>query len=110
MWLPAIYCRECGRAGWMTAHEPGTDAVVLNGGEIRKASVDKPELPRPLIDATNEYRRAVAEGMEPGAFDGEDGKRALMWFHTSTRTLSTTEPSDEDRAEGRSVPVLSTRG
>ena len=110
VWLPAIYCRECGRAGWMTALEPGTDAVVLDGGTIRKASVDKPELPRPLIDATNEYRRAVAEGMEPGAFDGEDGKRALMWFHTSTRTLSTSEPSDEDRAEGRSVPVLTYSG
>ena len=110
VWLPAIYCRECGRAGWMTALEPGTDAVVLDGAEIRKASVDKPELPRPLIDATNEYRRAVAEGMEPGAFDGEDGKRALMWFHTSTRTLITSEPSDEDRAEGRSVPVLTYAG
>ena len=110
VWLPAIYCRECGRAGWMTALEPGTDAVVLDGGEIRKASVDKPELPRPLIDATNEYRRVVAEGMEPGAFDGEDGKRALMWFHTSTRTLSTSEPSEEALAEGSSVPVLTYSG
>ena len=110
VWLPAIYCRECGRAGWMTALEPGTDAVVLDGGEIRKASVDKPELPRPLIDATNEYRRAVADGAELSAFDGEDGKRALMWFHTSTRTLSTTEPSEEARAEGSSVPVLTYSG
>ncbi|OEY04789.1 hypothetical protein A0K93_06695 [Corynebacterium sp. BCW_4722] len=110
VWLPAIYCRECGRAGWMTALEPGTDAVVLDGREIWKASVDKPELPRPLIDATNEYRRAVAEGLEPGAFDGEDGKRALMWFHTSTRTLSTTEPSEEELAEGSSVPVLTYSG
>lgn len=110
VWLPAIYCRECGRAGWMTALEPGTDAVVLDGGEIRKASVDKPELPRPLIDATNEYRRVVAEGMEPSAFDGEDGKRALMWFHTSTRTLSTSEPSEEALAEGSSVPVLTYSG
>lgn len=110
VWLPAIYCRECGRAGWMTALEPGTDAVVLDGGEIRKASVDKPELQRPLIDATNEYRRVVAEGMEPGAFDGEDGKRALMWFHTSTRTLSTSEPSEEALAEGSSVPVLTYSG
>ena len=110
VWLPAIYCRECGRAGWMTALEPGTDAVVLDGGVIRKASVDKPELPRPLIDATNEYRRAVADGAELGAFDDEDGKRALMWFHTSTRTLSTTEPSEEARAEGNSVPVLTYAG
>ena len=38
VWLPAIYCRECGRAGWMTALEPGTDAVVLDGSAIRKAS------------------------------------------------------------------------
>nr|WP_305082881.1 DEAD/DEAH box helicase [Corynebacterium sp. CCUG 69979] len=110
VWLPAIYCRECGRAGWMTALEPGTDAVVLDGGAIRKASVDKPELPRPLIDATNEYRRGVADGAELSAFDDEDGKRALMWFHTSTRTLSTSEPSEEARAEGSSVPVLTYSG
>ena len=48
--------------------------------------------------------------MEPGAFDGEDGKRALMWFHTSTRTLSTSEPSEEALAEGSSVPVLTYSG
>jgi len=106
VWLPAIYCCGCGRAGWMTALEPGTDAVVLDGGEIREASVDRPELPRPFIDATNEYRGAVADGAELSAFDDEDGKRALMWFHTSMRTLSITGPSEEARAEGSSVPVL----
>lgn len=109
VWLPAIYCRKCGRAGWMTALEPGTDAVVLSGGEIRKASVDKPELARPLIDATLEHRR-VADGVAPEQFRDEDGKRALMWFHTSTRTLSTSEPSEQDLAEGLSVPVLAYAG
>lgn len=85
VWLPAIYCRECGRAGWMTAMEPGTDAVVLNGAEIRRANVDKPELVRPLVDATAEYREAVAKQMELTQL-GEDDERELLWFHTATRT------------------------
>ncbi len=40
VWLPAIYCRECGRAGWMTALEPGTDAVApraIRPGSQRRA-------------------------------------------------------------------------
>ena len=110
VWLPAIYCRECGRAGWMTALEPGTDAVVLNGREIWKASVDKPELVRPLIDATNEYRLALADGKEMKEFGDEEGKRTLLWFHTQTRTLSSTEPDEQERAEGLSVPVITYAG
>lgn len=35
---------------------------------------------------------------------------SLMWFQASTRTLSTSEPSDGDRAEGCSVPVLTYSG
>ncbi|MCT1449932.1 DEAD/DEAH box helicase [Corynebacterium sp. p3-SID1194] len=110
VWLPAIYCRECGRAGWMTALEPGTDAVVLSGSEIRNASINSRERTRPLIDATNEYRRALADGAELSKFGDEDGKRALMWFHTGSRMLNTSEPSEEEMAEGTSVPVLTYTG
>ena len=110
VWLPATYCRSCGRAGWMTALEPGTDAVVLNGSEIRKASVDKPELVRPLIDATAEHREAVRQHLELTQLGDEDGNRVLMWFHTKSRTLSRTEPSEEELAEGSSVPVLTYTG
>ncbi|MHC2850618.1 ATP-dependent helicase YprA (DUF1998 family) [Corynebacterium mucifaciens] len=110
VWLPAIYCRSCGRAGWMTALEPGTDAVVLNGAEIRKMSMEKRELVRPLIDATNEHRQAVEDRKELSQLSDEAGRRSLMWFHTDTRTLSRTEPSEEELAEGRSVPVLTFTG
>ena len=109
VWLPAIYCRECGRAGWMTAMEPGTDAVVLNGAEIRRASVDKPELVRPLVDATAEYREAVAKQMELTQL-GEDDERELLWFHTATRMLTRTEPDEEALAEGSAVPVMTYTG
>ena len=110
VWLPATYCRSCGRAGWMTALEPGTDAVVLNGAEIRKASIDKPELVRPLIDATAEHREAVKNHLELTQLGDEDGHRVLMWFHTQSRMLSRTEPSEEELAEGSSVPVLTYTG
>lgn len=110
VWLPATYCRSCGRAGWMTALEPGTDAVVLNGSEIRRASIEKPELVRPLIDATAEHREAVKNHLELTQLGDEDGQRALMWFHPESRMLSRTEPTEEDLAEGRSVPVMTYTG
>ena len=110
VWLPAIYCRECGRAGWMAAMEPGTDAVVLNGAEIRHASFNARERTRPLIDATTEHRRATAEGVPWSAMSDDEGKRTMMWFHTETRALSTADPTEEDLAEGKSVPVLTYSG
>lgn len=110
VWLPAIYCRSCGRAGWMTAVEPGTAAVVLGGGEIRKASVEKPELVRPLIDATYEYRHALADGAELKEYGDDEGKRTLLWFHTQSRMLTATEPDERERAEGLSVPVITYSG
>ena len=42
VWLPATYCRSCGRAGWMTALEPGTDAVVLNLSLIHISEPTRP--------------------------------------------------------------------
>lgn len=64
---------------------------------------------RPLIDATLEHRR-VADGVAPEQFRDEDGKRALMWFHTQSRTLTTSEPSEQELADGLSVPVLAYSG
>lgn len=110
VWLPAIYCRACGRAGWMTALEPGTEAVMFGGSEIRKASIESPERVRPLIDATNEHRQSLSDGTDASEFDDEDGKRHLTWFHSWTQELTSREPDEKEREEGLSVPVLTYTG
>lgn len=53
-WLPAIYCRHCGRSGWMLAEQPGGDSFVTAPQEIRRIAISAPERQRPLIDATSE--------------------------------------------------------
>lgn len=110
VWLPACYCRTCGRAGWMTALEAGTDAMVLESGDIRRLSIEHRERTRPLIDATNELRKATESGLDLTEFSDEGGRRALMWFHTETKQLNRTAPSEREGAEGLSVPVLTYTG
>lgn len=80
------------------------------GEEIRKASVEKPGLVRPLIDATYEYRHALADGAELKEFCDDGGKRTLLWFHTQSRMLTASEPDEREHAEGLSVPVITYSG
>lgn len=110
VWLPACYCRACGRAGWATSLEPGTEAPILDPAQIRKLSIEAPERRRPLITAINELRQATTDEVEFTAQRDPEGKRTPMWLHTRTRALSTTPPSEEDLARGASVPVLTYSG
>lgn len=110
VWLPACYCRACGRAGWMTSLEPGTEAPILDPAEIRKNSIEHRERQRPLITAINELRQATTEEVDFTASRDPEGKRTPMWLHTETRALSTAAPSDEDLSRGTSVPVLTYSG
>ena len=54
--LPAIYCRHCGRGGWMTAYEPGTETPSFTPGTIRKQSMTDRGSVRALISAEQELR------------------------------------------------------
>ncbi|MCG7277882.1 DEAD/DEAH box helicase [Corynebacterium imitans] len=110
VWLPACYCRACGRAGWATSLEPGTEAPILDPAQIRKLSIEAPERRRPLITAINELRQATTDGVEFTAQRDPEGKRTPMWLHTESRALSTTPPTEEDLAKGTSVPVLTYSG
>ena len=110
VWLPACFCRACGRAGWMTSLEPGTDGTILDSAEIRRGSIDAPERQRPLIDATNEYQQVLGTANGMSEYSDADGKRNLLWLHTETRELSRAQPSEHAIAEGLSVPVLAYSG
>ncbi|CAM4394913.1 MULTISPECIES: DEAD/DEAH box helicase [Corynebacterium] len=110
VWLPACYCRACGRAGWMTSLEPGTEAPILDPAEIRKNSIEHRERQRPLITAINELRQATTDDVDFTATRDPEGKRTPMWLHTDTRALSTTPPTEEALSRGTSVPVLTYSG
>lgn len=105
-WLPACYCRSCGRAGWMTALEAGTDTPVMEGPAIRKGSLNNPERQRPLLDATAEQRAAITAGREVSGPRDTEGESAVLWLHTETRELSTRAPSAAEEDSGASIPVL----
>lgn len=66
VFLPAVYCRECGRSGW-AAYSPESDAAQLdrNASKIRRASVgrDKRRV-RNMIAATETEAHETAFAVE----------------------------------------------
>ncbi|MCS4490324.1 DEAD/DEAH box helicase [Corynebacterium sp. ES2775-CONJ] len=98
-WLPACYCRNCGRSGWMIAKEAGDDQLITQSQKIRSISVEKPQLQRPLIDAE-------AEALEDVGRDTGD-IASVHWLNLSLPSLSRTRPTDEDIETEGIVPVLS---
>lgn len=109
-WLPACYCRSCGRSGWMTSLEPGTDAPLLVEQEIRTNSLEQPRRQRPLLDATAEQRAAIEQGRDVAGPRSTGDSSAVLWFHAATRELSTRTPSPAEEESGASVPVLTHTG
>ena len=101
-WLPACYCRHCGRSGWMVAQEPNGEAVELDGPRIRATSVRAPELQRPVFDAARE----VAEIAESTAEGGTPALgRILRWLDLEQAAFTATPPDDESRDSGRVIAV-----
>lgn len=97
-WLPAIYCRHCGRSGWMLAEQPGGDTYVTAPQEIRRIAISAPERQRPLIDATSE----VAQGV----LRTEDENSRVAWLNLDVPELRTDAPDAETMEESPVVPVL----
>ncbi|MGY1763049.1 DEAD/DEAH box helicase [Geodermatophilus sp. SYSU D00779] len=98
LYLPAIYCRFCGRSGWRVLIAPTGHSVETDAASIR-------------AEALRENRRVRSLMFAPGeAADLDSGKAAtgLMWFDTKNRELLT-GPPDLDVAsleENPIVPVL----
>lgn len=97
-WLPAIYCRHCGRSGWMLAEQPGGDTYVTAPQEIRRIAMSAPERQRPLIDATSE----VAQGV----LRTEDENSRVAWLNLDVPELRADAPDAETMEESPVVPVL----
>ena len=97
-WLPAIYCRHCGRSGWMLAEQPGGDAYVTTPQEIRRIAISAPERQRPLIDATSEVAQGVTRA------EGESSR--VAWLNLDLPGLTPQAPDEETMEESPVVPVL----
>lgn len=101
MWLPAIYCRHCGRSGWMIAVQPGDSQSGCNletsVQKIRQTSIDGPERVRPLLDASSE----VAAGGT-----NKDSSSKVAWLDLNMPLISSKTPDDEAIERGAVIPVL----
>lgn len=97
-WLPAIYCRHCGRSGWMVEAKTDDGPVETNGKKIRRGALTARHQQRPLIDATSE---AAAGDQRP-----DDASSVLKWLNMELAALSTREPDAAALEHGNVAPVL----
>ncbi|MBB1011629.1 ATP-dependent helicase YprA (DUF1998 family) [Dietzia kunjamensis] len=118
-YLPAIFCRHCGRAGWMTALEPGTETPTFAPDTIRKASLSERTRTRALISATQEVNAAIESDTPLSEVRGSrDSTTSLMWLDPKQSQLRSAESgshtADQDPGvdtqaavdDQRIVPVL----
>ncbi|RAV32166.1 DEAD/DEAH box helicase [Corynebacterium heidelbergense] len=101
-WLPACFCRNCGRSGWMAAAQPADEFLETTPRKIRRLGVNRPTCRRPLIDASSEAKTQHARGNDEGT--------ALQWLNLPNATLSPTTPSEGELDTGGIVPVLTYAG
>ncbi len=99
MFLPAVYCRHCGRSGWGARMAPTGSALDVTDEAIRADHAAGAARFRALISAP-------AEAQVPGGVHG------LRWFHLDHRELLDTAPDPEspDVVDGRVLPVLTLIG
>lgn len=100
--LPAIYCRHCGRSGWMLRISPANETDLdLDDEGIRQSHFSGKGRTRPLIHAPGEGD-LVLDGADP-----EDG---LRWLHLRTRQMLAKAPDGADAQDGSVLPVLTHLG
>ncbi|AMO59909.1 helicase [Mycolicibacterium phlei] len=99
LYLPAVYCRHCGRSGWGARLAPTGNALDVTDEEIRADHAAGTARFRALISAP-------VEAQVPG------GVKGLRWFHLDHRELvdTTPNPQSPDVINGRVLPVLTLSG
>jgi ATP-dependent helicase YprA (DUF1998 family) len=99
LFLPAVYCRHCGRSGWGARLAPTGSALDVTDEAIRADHAAGASRFRALISAS-------AEAQVVGGVQG------LRWFHVDLRELedTTPDPQSPDVVDGRVLPVLTLIG
>ncbi|MCX5529775.1 DEAD/DEAH box helicase [Streptomyces sp. NBC_00006] len=110
VFLPAVYCRECGRSGWSAlAPESDHEELSFEAHKIRRATVtaDKAKV-RTLVAATdNEAREGSGRAaMDPAAQKSltTGGAGVLMVLDGPSRRLRLPDPQDDYDNDGNPQP------
>lgn len=103
IYLPAIFCRHCGKNGWGAMMAPTETELDLDPDKIRQASLKNDSAFRPLMYAVNEAEEAWKSPRE--AQQAKDA--GLRFFHLINKTLSADAPelNDPDFRSGKIIPV-----
>jgi ATP-dependent helicase YprA (DUF1998 family) len=99
LFLPAVFCRHCGRSGWGARLAPTGSTLDVTDEAIRADHAAGAARFRALISAPAEAQ--VTEKVE-----------GLRWFHLDHRELQDTTPDPESAEvlDGRVLPVLTLVG
>ena len=99
LFLPAVFCRHCGRSGWGARLAPTGSTLDVTDEAIRADHAAGASRFRALISAPAEAQ--VTEKVE-----------GLRWFHLDHRELldTTPDPESAEVLDGRVLPVLTLVG
>ncbi|MFS0703396.1 DEAD/DEAH box helicase [Cellulomonas sp. 179-A 9B4 NHS] len=97
--FPAVYCRHCGRSGWMVLLNPVGRGLAGDDDTIRREHATRAGRTRALLHAAGEADDALLRGRPV---------EGLQWFHVRNRELLTSPPPDDDPdlQDGWVLPVL----
>ncbi len=105
--LPAIFCRHCGRAGWMTSYEPGTEQPTFTPATIRGNSISEPTSTRALISADQEVLAAEEASLPLSQIrSSQDSPTSLMWLDPRQAKLLSADAHTPSEQDSHIVPVL----
>lgn len=99
LYLPAVFCRHCGRSGWGARLAPTGTTLDVTDEAIRADHAAGASRFRALISAPAEAQVA-------------GGVHGVRWFHLDHRELldTTPDPQSPDVVDGRVLPVLTLIG
>lgn len=97
--FPAVYCRHCGRSGWMVLLNPVGRGLAGDDEAIRREHATRTGRTRALLHAPGEADDAELRGRPV---------EGLQWFHVRNRELLAAPPGDDDPDlhDGWVLPVL----
>jgi ATP-dependent helicase YprA (DUF1998 family)/rubrerythrin len=105
--LPAIFCRHCGRSGWMTAYEPGTETPTFSPAKIRQLSLTDKSAMRALISADQEVQSARENDIPLADTRSSDtSTTALRWLDSGAESFGGPDTVDLDEVPPGTVAVL----
>jgi ATP-dependent helicase YprA (DUF1998 family) len=104
MYLPAVYCRHCGRSGWGARLAPTGHTLDVTDESIRADHASGASRFRALISAPAE---ALLAATQP-----DEQIEGLRWFRIDDREISDAapDPDSTEQLEGKALPVLTLTG